>query len=162
MTKQSPPPYSSVDQGSLPHPDTVRQNALLNQLTVQADIHHGPGPDADYSSETRALLDRETERIRNMLEYTLAVDYQGYPAASISAADRHHFYQMAEAIRQLRSTIWTDRSNTEVRPTPQERQVLAAFFWRHLHEPCKALSLPLDTVVSNIIYLGRYTDHRGD
>jgi len=39
--------------------------------------------------------------------------------------------------------------------------VLAAYFWKYLFEPCKALSLPLDYVYASIVALSRYTDGSG-
>ncbi|KAM0698808.1 hypothetical protein Q7P36_000852 [Cladosporium allicinum] len=98
-----------------------------------------------------------------MLEFTLAVDYQGYSAPSISATDRDHFMHVRKALLQLRSTVvrHSERPDPEVRPDPAERQVLAAYFWKYLFEPCKALSILLDFVYVSIDYLGQFTDGSG-
>ena len=119
--------------------------------------------DEDYPPGIQAILNRETERIRNMLEFTLAVDYQGYSAPSISATDRDHFMHVRKALLQLRSTVvrHSERPDPEVRPDPAERQVLAAYFWKYLFEPCKALSILLDFVYVSIDYLGQFTDGSG-
>jgi hypothetical protein len=55
----------------------------------------------------------------------------------------------------------SQRPGQEVRPNPEERQVLAAYFWKYLFEPCKALQLPLDFVYDSISNLSRYTDAFG-
>jgi hypothetical protein len=162
MEKNNPPPYSNAGQGPSQHPATaIEADALLDQLTERANQKHVL--DEDYPPGIQAILDRETERIRNMLEFTLAVDYQGYSAASISATDRDHFMHVRKALLQLRSTVvrHSERPDPEVRPDPAERQVLAAYFWKYLFEPCKALSIPLDFVYVGIGYLGQFTDGSG-
>ncbi|KJY00357.1 hypothetical protein TI39_contig334g00008 [Zymoseptoria brevis] len=162
MESQTPPPYSTTNDGSLPHPDTAARNTLLTQLARQANLHYGPNWPADSPPEVHAALSRETERIRNMMEFTLSVDYQGYTGARISPADRVHFHRMVEAVRKLKRTVSLDKSDPEVRPSPEERETLAAYFWKYLHEPCKALALPLDTVVHNMICLDQFTSHLGE
>jgi hypothetical protein len=100
-----------------------------------------------------------------MLEFTLAVDYQGCTTASMSVADHEHFMYINKAMRELRSTLVLrpeDKTSCkQVIPNPEERQVLAAYFWKYLFEPCKALSLPLDFVYESIRALNLYTDSRG-
>jgi hypothetical protein len=162
MENNSPPLYSiETDQGPSQNPAAIEADALLDQLTKRVNEQHVLGE--EYPPEVQTILDRETERIRNMLEFTLAIDYQGYASASMSAADREHFMHIGKALRQLSSTVVrrSERPAEEVRPNPQERQVLAAYFWKYLFEPCKALSLPLDFVYGPINYLGRYADARG-
>jgi hypothetical protein len=88
--KNSPPPYSSADQASSQHPTAIEANALLDRLTERVNEDHVLVGE-DYPTGVQTIPDRETERIRNMLEFTLAVDYQGYAAASMSAVDREHF-----------------------------------------------------------------------
>ncbi|SMY18641.1 unnamed protein product [Zymoseptoria tritici ST99CH_1A5] len=159
MEKASPPPYSNESQGPSQHPAAVEADALLDRLTERVNGDYVQ----DYPPEVQAIVDRETKRIHNMLEFTLAVDYRGYSSASLSAADREHFVHISKALRQLRSTVvlQSDRPGQEVRPNPEERQVLAAYFWKYLFEPCKILSLPLDFVYSSIAALNRYTDGNG-
>jgi hypothetical protein len=162
MEKYSPPPYSSAGQGSSRHPAAaIEADALLDQLTERVNQQHVLGE--DYPPAVQAIVDRETERIRNMLEFTLAVDYQGYSAAFMSAADREHFTHISKAMRQLGSTVvqFSKRPGQEVTPNPEERQVLAAYFWKYVFEPCKILSLPLDTVCDSIVALSQYTDCKG-
>ena len=161
MKKPSPPPYSSASHGPFQHPAAVEADALLDHLTDRVNEQHVLRE--DYPPGVQAILDRETERIRNMLEYTLAVDYQGYTNASMSAADLEHFIYIGNALRQLRSTVvrHSERPSPEVRPNPEERQVLAAYFWKYLFEPCKSLSVPLDMVWRSIFALNQYTDSNG-
>jgi hypothetical protein len=93
MEKTSPPPYSSVGATSVPDSNEVERNALLDHL-----IQHSSDQstlEADYPAGGQAILDRETERVRNMLRFTLSVDYEIHCASSISAADREHFLHMA-------------------------------------------------------------------
>jgi hypothetical protein len=70
---------------------------------------------------------------------------------------------MGEAILQLRSTVVLpkDRPAPEVRPNPEQRQLLAAYFWKFLREPCNALALPLDCVYASVLHLNQYTDDCG-
>ena len=168
MEKNSPPPYSGAGQGSSQHPAAaIEADALLDQLTERVNQKHVLKE--DYPPGIQAILDRETERIRTMLEFTLAVDYQGYSAASISTTDCDHFMHVRKALLQLRSTVVRHpekpdpevRPAPEVRPDPAERQVLAAYFWKYLFEPCKALSIPIDFVYVCIGYLGQFTDGSG-
>ncbi|SMR46261.1 unnamed protein product [Zymoseptoria tritici ST99CH_1A5] len=161
MEKRNPPSYTSFASGASMRPTAAEADALLNHLAERADEQYML--DEEYLIGAEVLLKRETEPIRNMLEFTLSMDYQCYSAASISTSDREHFIHMAEASRQLRTTLGqpTGPRTAEVRPTPEERQVLAAYFWKYLHEPCKALSLPLDCVYNDIVHLGRYTHEHG-
>jgi hypothetical protein len=163
MEKNSPPPYSNAGQGPSQHPAAVEADALLDRLTERVNEQHVLGE--DYPPAVQAIVDRETERIRNMLEFTLAVDYQGCTTASMSVADHEHFMYINKAMRELRSTLVLrpeDKTSCkQVIPNPEERQVLAAYFWKYLFEPCKALSLPLDFVYESIRALNLYTDSRG-
>jgi hypothetical protein len=165
MEDRSPPPYSRADEASSSttcNPHDAQRNALLNHLTAQVNKYHSL--DRDYPAKARAILDRETERLRNMLEFTLSLDYHRNTTASLSAGDREHFTHMAEALRQLRTTVCgaQGRPAPEVRPTPEERQVLAAYFLKYLGEPCKALSLPTDCVLIRILGLSLYTTSCGE
>ncbi|KJX94083.1 hypothetical protein TI39_contig4219g00004 [Zymoseptoria brevis] len=159
MEKVSPPPYSNGSQGPSQDPAAVAADALLGRLVERVNEDFVQ----DYPPEAQGIVDQETKRIRNMLEFTLAVDYQGYSSTSLSAADREHFMHMNKATGQLRSTLVLQRArpSREVRPNPAERQVLAAYFWKYLFEPCKALSLPVDFVYSSINALSRYIDGNG-
>jgi hypothetical protein len=69
MDKNIPPPYSAFDQGSLSFPTGDEHNALMERLTTGVNEHFAP--DASYPPGVQAILDRETERVRNMLEFTL-------------------------------------------------------------------------------------------
>jgi hypothetical protein len=161
MEEKTPPPYSNNGQGPSQPPVAVEADTLLDRLTERVNEQHVLNE--DYPPGVQAILDRETERIRNLLEFTLAVDYQGYSAASISAADREHFMHINKASSQLHSTVvlQSNRPGDEVRPNPEERQVLAAYFWKYLFEPCKTLSLPLEFVYDSIANLSQYTDASG-
>jgi len=157
--KNSPPPYSSAGQGPSQHPAAIEADALLDQLIEWVNKQHVLGD--DYPPGAQAIVDRETERIRNMLEFTLAVDYQGCSTATMTVADREHFVHITKALGGLRSTTLDERSSQQVSPDPAERQVLAAYFWKYLFEPCKTLSLPLDFVYENIYALSIYTLSNG-
>jgi hypothetical protein len=161
MEEKTSPPYSNNGQGPSQPPVAVEADTLLDRLTERVNEQHVLNE--DYPPGVQAILDRETERIRNMLEFTLAVDYQGYSAASISAADREHFMHINKASSQLHSTVvlQSNRPGDEVRPNPEERQVLAAYFWKYLFEPCKTLSLPLGFVYDSIANLSQYTEASG-
>jgi hypothetical protein len=161
MEKYSPPPYSNAGQGPSQPAAAIEADALLDQLTERVNERHVLGE--DYPAGVQVIVDRETERIRNMLEFTLAVDYQGYAAASMSAADREHFVHINKALNGLHSTSSPTSKGLGRggRPNPEERQVLAAYFWKYLFEPCKALSLPLDFVYDSIANLNQFTDATG-
>jgi hypothetical protein len=137
----------------------AQNDAILNYLIARANDRYTL--DAVYPPEVQETLKRETARIRNMLLFTLSVDYLGYPVTSMPAADLKHFLRMDEALRQLRTIGVVQRSGPEVRPTSKERHILAAFFRKYLHEPCKVLATPLDPVYRQISYISRYMDHQG-
>jgi hypothetical protein len=111
MEEKTPPPYSNNGQGPSQPPVAVEADTLLDRLTERVNEQHILNE--DYPPGVQAILDRETERIRNMLEFTLAVDYQGYSAASISAADREHFMHINKASSQLHSTVGRIRKNAK-------------------------------------------------
>jgi hypothetical protein len=161
MENEMPPPYSSVGQGPSEHRAAAEAGALLDHLTER--VNEQDVRREDYPPGVQAIINRETERIRNMLEFTLAVDYQAYTTASLSANDREHFLHINKALRQLRSTVvlQSRRPGDEVRPNREERQVFAAYFWKYLFEPCRALSLPLDFVYNSIDALSKYLDSKG-
>ncbi|SMR56444.1 unnamed protein product [Zymoseptoria tritici ST99CH_3D1] len=159
MEKPSPPPYTSIGHGPSSETGVDEGNALIDHLTKRANEHLAL--DADYPVGAQESLGRETERIRNMLEFTLSVDYKRNAGASISAADREHFVHLAEAFRLFRRDPRDDGKPRKADPDTEERRIIVAFFIKYLHEPCKALLLPLDSVYDCIIFLSRYTDRSG-
>jgi hypothetical protein len=158
MDKPTPPPYSSIAHESITQPEQPEANALLDHLIRHASEHYVAG--ANYPAGAQAILDREAERVRNMLEFALSVDYERDFGASISAADHEHFTRMANMFRLLRPRE-TDAVRNAIIDATKEKDLLLAYFIKYLHAPCKALSLPDDYVCSTIIFLSRYTDRHG-
>ncbi|EGP83202.1 uncharacterized protein MYCGRDRAFT_96914 [Zymoseptoria tritici IPO323] len=153
-----PPAYEATEQEAfLSQARAADQDALLDRLTdhIRRQRIQNIAESLDTSAEARSALEFETRRIRSMLKFTLAADYQIWDSApNLSAVDREHFLFMVRATRELESAL-------PVRPTPEERQVLAAYFWKHLHQPCKALSLPLESVFQSIVDLSEFVNAKG-
>ncbi|KJX94082.1 hypothetical protein TI39_contig4219g00005 [Zymoseptoria brevis] len=159
MEKPNPPPYSNFEREPSALSDTAEEIALLDHLITRANDHFTQG--SDYPAGARDVLDRETERVRNMLRFVLSVDYQRNGSTSISATDREHFVHLADALRLVKSFPKRTPRSPKTETCSPRAQTLAAYFTKYLHEPCKALQLPLDSVYTSIMFLGRYTDQGG-
>lgn len=109
------------------------------------------------SDETMVGTDAEdeTERLRNFLIYTLALDYKRNKSAVLSSEDREHFTALSNLLNSLR----TAHRNTHLHST--ERQALAPYFWLYLHEPCKALAVPVECAAQAVLRFTKFQDYLG-
>jgi hypothetical protein len=75
----------------------------------------------------------ETENMRRFLLYCLVVDYQFVGGYELPASEREKYLEMWT----LMSAIQKSHDRTHI--TEYERCVLAPYFWKYLHKPCKRL-----------------------
>lgn len=137
--KVQPPPYSQLNSSS--------SDAFLTRMTDHLS--------QDQSSSATAAQDTEVARVRNFMIFMISIDYQCNTNAQLSATDREHFTTMHNQLRDLQ------KAHSCVTPTPSHRQILGSYFWRHLHDPCKALHLPVECVLNAMSNLTKFTDYKG-
>lgn len=94
----------------------------------------------------------EVDRIRSLLNFALAMDYQCNDKASLSALDRDHFTTMSNLLFDLK------QSSKHVAILASERHQLATYFWKYLHEPCKSLDIPPESVLICISRILKYSN----
>lgn len=93
-----------------------------------------------------ASIKKEADRVRNLLVFTLSVDYQCIPDVRLSASDHYHFKSLYNTLRRLHAT------NHSSQPSAVERSQLAPYFWKYLYEPCTELEIPTEIL---LIAIGR-------
>ncbi|KAF2143174.1 uncharacterized protein K452DRAFT_225548 [Aplosporella prunicola CBS 121167] len=86
----------------------------------------------------------EVERIRRLLVYLLACDYQIGVPVELSTTDHTHFVKLNKYVARLQRTVEYGPATTE------EREVLAPFFWRFIYSPCQALGLSSNILVGKL------------
>lgn len=135
-TKPSPPPYT-LEVDDAPH-------NFLDRIINFAD-HQREGLESMTASH-------EVDRVRRLLSFSMSIDYQCNNQALLSAPDRDHFTTMANIL----STLKQASQNTPI--LASERQQLAAYFWKYLHEPCKALDICPESVALCITRMLKYSN----
>ncbi|CAK3777935.1 Hypothetical predicted protein [Lecanosticta acicola] len=138
-TGTQPPSYSTVDKTS---PDEF----LTRIMDHTAQERSGPITPA---------IEREATRVKNFMVFMLSVDYKCNSSSKLSAIDREHFTTMHSYLLDL------DKAHGIIMPSPSERHELASYFWQYLHEPCKYLHLPVESVLDAMGNLTKYTTARG-
>lgn len=121
-------------------PSDIQALQLFNRLQDSLDTHGGG----------RINHSPEKERMHNFLLYCLAVDYQSTGDFALSAEDAQHYLHMHNLLRDLQ------RSHSQTTLYEEERRTLAPYFWKYLHEPCKNLSIPVESAGLAVTRFGKY------
>lgn len=87
--------------------------------------------------------------MRNFLLYCLAVDYQSPGEFALSAAYAQQYLHVHNLLRDLQ------RSHSQY-TLNEERRTLAPYFWKYLHEPCKSLSIPVESAGLAVAHFCKY------
>lgn len=132
-SSQAPPPYT-------PETKPVGTTTLVDRISSVVISERG----------TDNASDVETDRLRNFMTYTLAVDYNRNTKASLSATDREHYMSMYGLLGDL------SRAHDQTDLTANERTTAAPYFWRYLHEPSTTLGIPVECAVAAIIRFCKY------
>lgn len=140
--KQSPPPYT---------PQQTEPEAFLDEL-IQVEQHKSMERNACNRLSPSEI---ETNRLRNMLMFTLSIDYKCTSDTALSAGDRGHFTDLYYMLTDLQ------RAHDNAPPTNTERKELAPYFWKYLHEPCRELGVPVDMVLRSIYGLIKFVNCHG-
>lgn len=138
VPNQSPPPYTTPGIPSESDDLLPRLAALVEQ-----------------DRDTGAHSQREVDRLRNFLIYSLSIDYQRNTNAALCSEDRQHYLEMSKLLNDLRDAH--DRTHL----TAQERASLAPYFWLYLHEPCYALGIPVESAAIAILRFFRFQTSQG-
>ncbi|OQN97856.1 hypothetical protein B0A48_16166 [Cryoendolithus antarcticus] len=132
---QDPPPYTSV---YIPEDES----AVLLQTLSTVVAHE---QDAEYATE-------EVERLRKFLRYCLCVDYRCDKArvsnVTISTADHDHYIHLSRLLQF--------NAGCPCKITDNDRERIAPVFWKHIHEPCKALHMSVECVAMMIMRFNKY------
>lgn len=94
----------------------------------------------------------EVERLRNFILYVLSIDYHRNTRVSLSCTDREHYAAMNNYLNDL------EEAHDRTHLTSTERAALAPYFWQYLHEPCKALAIPVECATVAILRFFHYQD----
>jgi hypothetical protein len=137
--------------------------------TIQSEAHDDPPPYDDVEASRRLFgciqttlnAQRggededpiETESMRRFLLYCLASDYRFSLDLGLPAPEREKYIKMWNLMADLR----TSHKKTDLNRF--ERSVLAPYFWKYLHRPCKRLSIPVECAVAVIDNFGTYTNY---
>ncbi|KAK6421274.1 hypothetical protein LTR95_016829 [Oleoguttula sp. CCFEE 5521] len=132
------------------------------------DLSTPPGPPSYATDDQNKLLDRlgsvmvkgwsvsanadaaaEDERLRNFILFCICIDYRCRHDLALSAADKHHFIEMSQALDILPS------SNTKM--SYLDREEMAPYFWMFLHEPCATLNVSVECAAYAI---SRFAKHQ--
>jgi hypothetical protein len=88
--------------------------------------------------------------MRKFLLYCLSVDYRYTGYYELPASEHEKYIE----VRTIMADIRDLHNRTDI--TEHERCVLASYFWKHLHKPCKRLAIPVDCAVRAIARLAKY------
>jgi len=111
----NPPPYDDVEAS----------HHLFS--TIQTALNSERGEDDDPE---------ETESMRKFLLYCLAADYRFAGHYELPASECEKYVEMWTLMSEIRD------SHERTHITEYERCVLAPYFWKYLHKPCKCLAIP--------------------
>lgn len=142
-----------IDKGLPPAYQELNDDAtdILDRVVEVVGMERGIRMRADVSTATS--LAQDVDRIRNFILYVLSFDYQTYVNVSLSATDRTHFMQLYGVVCDL----YTASTSSAVVPNQDERRALAPYFLRCLHDPCRALGIPVEYLVRVIARFTKYT-----
>ncbi|TKA79334.1 hypothetical protein B0A55_03465 [Friedmanniomyces simplex] len=97
----------------------------------------------EEATATSETAKREADRLRNFLLFALSVHYQRNRSAHLSSDDRKLYLGVRGALTDLRSA--------QERLRPFECAKFASYLWHHLHEPCKALTIPIECAARTVL-----------
>lgn len=90
--------------------------------------------------------------MRRFLLYCLAVDYRYIGHYELPASEHEKYVEIWALLFRIRDS----HDNTHI--TEYERCVLAPYFWKHLHKPCKHLSIPVECAIRAVERFYKYSN----
>ena len=93
---------------------------------------------------THAALEDEVKRLRNFLTYVMCIDYKVNTSATMCAEDWEHYVKMGGMLAKLAPY------GNHSKASDNERDTLRPYVLKYLHEPCKALAIPVFMAVMSI------------
>lgn len=136
ISKDSPPSYETLSAA----PSSQLLGSI--QRTVAAERS------ADESNPV------EVARLRRFILYCLCVDYRHAVPNTLSAEDTQHFFHLHKTITYLEDS----HEDPQTTPTDRQRNELASYLWRFIHEPCRALGIPAECAVTTVLRFVKFQD----